>query len=469
MQDKADRLQGRPAILLAVLSVARAFGCESGTDAAQPCADFRWPELLGAQYTYVRQSQTRLVSPYQGRLSLHPDGDTQSTHTIGLYLGWAMTDWAQVYLDTEKFMGAGDSGAVGLGGLTNGDVVREGGVGLPKVFYIAREYLRLMLPLGPQVTQVERAQDQIGGAEAAMRLELKFGELAASDDFDHNRYAGSTRTQFMNWSLWDNTAWDYAADTRGYTYGIVVGFVSPAWSLKYGAYLMPTRANGQTLENAPLRARGDNLELTLSPWSSGSVLRLLAYRNTARMGDYREALAIAAMTGSTPDIVADDREGRHKYGFGINFEQPLADEGESGIFGRLGWDDGRTESFAFTEVDRLASFGGQLSGRHWDRAEDHAGVAVAIEGLSAPHRDYLAAGGAGFLLGDGALNYASERILEVYYRIALPWPLNGHPGFFTHYPLKMQLSPDFQYIRNPGFNQDRGPVRFWGLRLHLEL
>ena len=267
----------------------------------------------------------------------------------------------------------------------------------------------------------------------------------------------------MNWSLWDNSAWDYAADTRGYTYGAVFGYISPHWSLKYGAYLMPVKANGQELEDVPGRARADNLELTLAPPGSGTIVRLLAYRNTARMGIYRDAIAIAAASGTVPDIVADDRQGRHKYGFGINIEQPLADDGETGAFARLGWNDGKTESFAFTEVDSLVSVGGQVSGRHWTRPEDHLAAAVAIEGLSGPHRDYLRAGGYGFLLGDGTLSYAHEQVLEIYYNAQLasiPIP---------KYPLKIQLSPDFQYIRNPAYNRDRGPVKFWAVRLHLEL
>ena len=152
---------------------------------------------------------------------------------------------------------------------------------------------------------------------------------------------------------------------------------------------------------------------------------------------------------------------------GLNAEQELS--ASLRVFGRLGWNDGKTESFAFTEVDRLLSFGGQLSGSHWRRTEDRAGAAVAIEGLSDPHRDYLAAGGSGFLLGDGALNYAQEQIFELYYRAELPWPLNGSSRVFQKYPLKIQITPDFQYVRNPGYNQDRGPVRFWAVRFHLEL
>src|ERR1700759_3210222 len=292
------------AALITTAACGQALACDPKVDTTDPCADTGWPTLVGAQYTFVRQHQSRLDSPYQGRLSLDPTGDTEQTHTIGFYFGGAMTSWAQAYFDLEKFMGAGVSGSVGLAGLTNGDVVREGAAGLPKVFYIARQYVRLMLPLAPGATHVDATQDQLGGNEADTRLEFKFGLVSASDDFDHNRYASSTRTAFMNWSLWDNSAWDYAADTRGYTYGAVFGYVSPHWSLKYGAYLMPVKANGQELEDVPGRARADNLELTLAPPGVSTIVRLLAYRNTARMGIYREALAVAAATATVPDIVA---------------------------------------------------------------------------------------------------------------------------------------------------------------------
>ncbi|HET7757694.1 MAG TPA: carbohydrate porin [Steroidobacteraceae bacterium] len=457
----------RPGALLLVLAAAAARAAaplaapgDTPAPAAVPAPAGNTPLLLGAQYTFVEQQQTALASPYAGTLSLHADGDRQATHTIGFYGGWAPASWAQLYLDTEKFMGAGVSGATGLGGLTNGDVVREGVAGLKKEFYIARLYARFMLPLGSAVAPLERAQDQIPGTEAVRRLELKVGRLALPDDFDHNRYAGSTRTEFMNWSLWENTAWDYAANTRGYSDGFVVGYVSPAWSLKYGMFRMPLYANGQTLETLA-RARGENLELTLAPPALTAVVRLLAWRNTARMGDYAEALALAGASGALPNVAADDRDGRHKSGYGVNAEQPLADDGESGLFMRLGWNDGRTETFAFTEVDRLLSFGGQLSGVHWHRGEDRFGLAAAVEGLSGLHREYLAAGGSGFLLGDGRLDYAREQILEAYYRVQ--WTLGRGPT-----ALRLQLSPDVQYIRDPGFNADRGPVRFYALRLHLE-
>ena len=429
--------------------------------ASQPAPGSRWPMVLGAQYTFVEQWQSDLTSPYVGRFSLHPEGDRQGTHTIGLYTGWAPAPWARLYFDTEKFMGAGVSGATGLGGLTNGDVIREGVSGLKKQFYVARAYARFMLPLpGSGLTGITRGQDQVPGTEADTRFELKAGQMAAPDDFDHNRYAGSARSEFLNWSLWENTAWDYAANTRGYTDGVVAAYASPAWSLRYGLYRMPLYANAQTMETLN-RANEQDLELTLSPPALGTVVRLLAFRNKARMGDYAEALAIAAATGTAPDVAADDENGRHKDGLGLNAEQPLADDGDTGVFMRLGWNDGHTEDFVFTEVDRLASTGGQLSGVHWRRPDDRLGAGLAIEGLSAIHREYLAAGGCGFVLCDGRLDYTPEHVFEAYYRAS--WTLRYRPV-----AIRVQLSPDFQYVQNPGYNQDRGPVRFYALRLHLE-
>ena len=419
------------------------------------------PMLLAAQYTYVLQHQDAFHAPYSGPLSLDPGGDTQPTNTLGAYLGWAPLTPVQFYLDFEKFMGAGVSNATGLAGLTNGDVVREGATGIKKEFYIARSYARFLLPLGGQYTGVDRGQDQIPGAEPERRLELKVGRVAVTDDFDQNRYADAARTEFLDWALWANSAWDYAADTRGYTDGIVVGWVNPTWTLRYGIYRMPVYANGQALVVSLAQARGENLELDLSRATTGSVVRLLAYRNTASMGDYDEALAIAAANDTIPNIVANDQRGRHKYGFAINAEQPLADSGNTGVFLRWGWNDGRTESFAFTEAESEFSIGGQLAGTSWNRPNDRLALAFASNGLSGPHRHYLAAGGSGFLLDDGRLNYGREQIIESYYRFEVIWPRN--PG-----PISWQLSPDLQLIRDPGYNRDRGPVRFLALRLHVE-
>lgn len=413
------------------------------------------PQWLGAQYTFVDQHQYSLHSPYQGDLSLHPQGDTERSHTFGAYFGVNLPLHLQFYFDVELFKGEGVSGATGLGGLTNGDVIRSGTAGLPKKPYVARRYLRWSLPLGDETDDVERGQDQLPGKEATRRVDVKVGKMAASDDFDKNRYANGTRTQFMDWSLFNNTAWDFAADTRGYTDGVMIAWVNPTWTLRYGIYRMPYEANGQKLVSSLGDSNGQQAELTLQPQSDGWALRFLAFRNQARMGIYRDAIATALATGQRPDILADDAPGRHKYGFTVNGELPLADHGDTGLFMRAGWNDGRTESFVFTEVDRSLSGGFQLSGSHWARPDDHISVALAIDGLSSEHRDYLALGGQGFVLGDGRLNYGREEIIEAYY---------------SYSPIKhLTLSPDVQYIRHPGYNRDRGPAHFVALRAHLEI
>lgn len=413
------------------------------------------PQFLGAQYTFIDQHQDSLRSPYAGPLSLDPRGDTEQSHTFGAYLGVPLTARLQFYFDMEMFKGEGVSGATGLGGLPNGDVIRSGTNTLGKRPYVARHYLRYLLPFGDTTHAVEAGQDQLAGNEPDSRMEFKLGKFTPSDDFDKNKYADSTRTQFMNWALFNNTAWDFAADTRGYTNGALVAYSAPGWALRYGIFQMPRFANGQTLEWPLSRARGEQTELTLQPGADSWAVRLLAFRNIARMGVYRDAIAIAEADGTVPDIRADDRDGRRKYGFGANAELPLADGGDTGLFARAGWNDGRTESFAFTEVDRTLSAGGQLSAAHWSRPQDHIGVAISINALSRDHRDYLAAGGEGFVLGDGRLDYAREKIAEAYYR----WRLIDH----------VDLDPDFQFVRDPGYNRDRGPARFLGARVHVEL
>ena len=413
------------------------------------------PQLLDAQYTLVDQHQDALRSPYSSPLSVRADGDTERSHTFGAYFG-VMLPWRlQFYFDAEMFKGEGVSNATGMAGLPNGDVIRSGTANLGKRVYVARRVLRYSLPLGDEAVDVAAAQDQLPGKEATERLEIKIGKFAVSDDFDKNRYADSTRTQFMNWALFNNAAWDFAADTRGYTNGLMLAYVQPTWTLRYGVFQMPFEANGQTLVWPLARSSGEQAELSWTPSNDGLVLRVLAFRNIARMGIYRVAIKLAEEDGTIPDIRADDVDGRSKHGYAANAELPLADNGDTGIFARVGWNDGRTESFAFTESDRATSLGAQLCGSHWGREKDHVALAFASNGLSHDHRDYLADGGSGFLIGDGRLNYRHEQIGEIYYSAAL----------LPH----VTLSPDFQFIRNPGYNHDRGPARFLGLRAHLEM
>ncbi len=413
--------------------------------------------VLGTQINVTGQHLGRFRSPYEGANSLIASGDDAISQTYGVYLGASLGSSLQGYLVVEMARGSGIGRAVGLAGPTNGDVIRQGTADLGKGPYVARAYARYTHPLDRGGTRaldtLERAQDQMPGTQPSRRLEIFAGKLAASDLFDVNRYANSTRTQFMDWGLFQNTAWDFAADTRGYTNGVAVSVVTPRWAIRGGSFQMPTQANGNKFDPDLRLARGDNLELTLQPMADGPTLRLLGFVNHARMGRYAKVLAAARSVGVTPSIVADDQPGRVKYGAGLNAEQPLADAGETGAFLRLGWNDGRTESFAFAEVETHASAGLQVSGVRWRRASDRFAVAVLSSGLSSLHRQYLAAGGTGFLLGDGALDYGRELIVESYYRAQV--------GSY------LQLSPDVQLIENPGYNRARGPAAVGSLRVNV--
>jgi len=410
-------------------------------------------QLLGAQINVIGQRLQPLHSPYTGILSLRPTGDTQMSEAFGVYLGGVLPAGFQAYLDVEMIRGNGVSSSSGLAGVTNGDVIRQGTVDLGKNPYVARAFLRYAISLGgPARDTLARAQDQAAMTLPSRRLEINAGRFAVTDLMDLNRYANSTRLQFQNWALFQNTAWDYAADTRGYSVGVAAAWITPRWALRAAAFQMPTFANGNVLDGDLAHAQGDQVELTVMPGAAGTVVRVLGYLNHARMGSYADAMRVAQQTGQAPNIVADNRPGRAKYGFGLNVEQPLADAGETGLFARLGWSDGRNESFAFTEVDRHASAGVQLSGVRWGRRSDVVGLGVVDHALSSLHQEYLAMGGHGFLLGDGQLHYGHERILEGYYRVQL--------GRFV------QVSPDVQQIWNPGYNRDRGPATVFALRLN---
>lgn len=424
------------------------------TAAPTPAGSAAWnAALLGTQVDIIGQDLLPFHSAYASANSLRANGDARVSDAYGVYGGVQAGAHLQGYLDVEMVRGRGISGVVGLGDPTNGDVLRQGTVNLGYGPYVARAFLRYMVGIGKSADTVQRGIDQMPGVVPKDRLELTAGKFAPSDLFDLNRYANSTRQQFMNWGLFNNTAWDFAADTRGYSNGIVLAWIEPMWALRVGSFQMPRFANGNVFDSDLRRARGDQAELTVTAPVTGTVARVLGYINHARMGSYAEALAIAQEKDTTPNIVADDKPGRSKYGWGVNLEQPLADSGETGAFARIGWNDGKNESFVFAEVDREMSLGVQISGAHWGRRDDRLGIAGLESGLSTLHREYLGAGGYGFLLGDGKLSYAPEEIAELYYRTQLgPY---------------LQIGPDVQEIRNPGYNHVRGPASVLSFRVNL--
>ncbi len=423
---------------------------------AETTAEPAWaPQVLGMQFNGVYQNVPAFHSPYEGPNSFRTDNGNghDLSETYGLYVGSQLAPVLQAYLDIEWFRGNGVSNGVGLGGYVNGDIIRAGSSDLQKTPYVARLYLHAVVPLSSETERVERGMDQLAGVQPVARWEVKAGKLTLTDDFDQNRYANNNRSQFLNFDFLYNTAWDYAADTRGYTYGLATALVQPRWRIAFGVFMLPNTANGAAFDLIDTRELAYNLELTLKPNERGTVVRVLSYFNEGRMGSYDEALALGRATAATPDLRLVERPGGTKYGFGLNLEQPLADEGETGLFGRIGWNDGRHESWSYVESDRHGSLGVQVCGVHWGRKEDRFGMAYGMNGLSAPHKEYLAAGGIGMLLGDGALNYGPEQVLETYYRVQL-----------TQYA---QLSPDYQYIRDPGYNRDRGPAQVYSLRLRM--
>ncbi|MDQ6690078.1 MAG: carbohydrate porin [Gemmatimonadota bacterium] len=439
---------------LTLLAGATRATAQGGSDSSGVGSAAWHSYVLGTQFNVMGQDLRRFRSLYEGTNSLQSRGDSKISHAYGVYGGIDAGHGLEGYLDAEMIRGKGISRVVGLAGPTNGDVLRQGTADLGSGPYVARAYLRYTVAFSSrQRDTLKRAPDQIPAIVSARRLELTAGKLAASDLFDVNRYANSTRQQFMNWSLFQNTAWDFAADTRGYTNGVAVAWIHPRWAVRAGSFQMPREANGNVFDSDLRRARGDQIELTLTTPRTQTTARILGYLNHARMGSYADALAIGRAQGRAPDIAADDRPGRTKYGIGLNFEQPLNDDGETGVFARFGWSDGRNESFAFTEVDRHLSLGAQLAGVHWGRVDDRIGLGAVREGIVALHRDYLSAGGLGFLLGDGRLSYGPEQILEGYYRLQVGPCL--------------QLSPDVQHIRNPGYNRDRGPATVLSLRINF--
>jgi high affinity Mn2+ porin len=443
------------ALSLRILVGAVPLGTAMGQAADDSAGSGKWhPYLLGTQINVIAQDLRPMRSSYEGPNSLTARGDSKISHAYGVYAGVDADHRFQAYLDVEMVRGRGIGQVVGLAGPTNGDVLRQGTANLGSGPYVARAFVRYTHSFSSHERDtLNAAPDQIPATVSADRLEITAGKFAVSDLFDVNRYANSTRLQFMNWSLFQNTAWDFAADTRGYSNGVALAWVHPVWTIRAGSFQMPRQANGNVFDSDLRRAFGDQAELTLTIPRTGTVGRILGYVNHARMGDYAEALAIGASLRQAPDIAADDRPGRKKYGFGLNMEQPLADEGETGAFARFGWSDGKNESFAFTEVDRHLSVGAQVSGVHWGRTNDRIGLAGVREGIVAVHKAYLAAGGVGFLLGDGRLTYGPEQILEGYYRF--------QAGRF------LQLTSDLQDIRNPGYNRDRGPALVGSLRANF--
>jgi hypothetical protein len=405
---------------------------------------------LSGQINVIGQAHDAFPAKYSGPHSFLATPERTVSRVLTLYTGIRLGHGWEAFLDVESAAGRGLSDAFGLAGFTDLDVVRNPTLGSSP--YLARLMVRKIVALSPDEVDVTPTALALAPHLPARRLEIRAGKLGIVDFFDVNAVGGDSHLQFTNWTVDNNGAYDYAADTRGYTYGLMVEYDTPRWSVRGAEALMPIVANGIALDWHVASARGENLELELRT-ASAFTLRLLGYANHANMGSYTAAIdAFRAGQDPTPDIEAHRRQGRTKYGVGANVEHTMA--GGARLFARTGWDSGDTESFAYTEVNNTVAIGGDVAGTRWRRGLDRVGAAVVSNGLSAPHREYLALGGLGFLLGDGGLRPGRENIVEGYYT--------------AHLWRGMSASAGLQYIDHPGYNQDRGPVVTEMLRLHLD-
>jgi len=412
---------------------------------------------ISGQANVVFQWHPTFPAQYSGANSLSPQAQSATTHVVTLFTGYELSHTTEVFADIEDATGGGIGTALGLAGYTNLDSVRTvQGIALSRAPYLARLMLRQIIPLSDERIEADRDPFHLATSLPARRIEIRMGKFDLADFFDLNIGGADSHFQFLNWTVDNNGAWDYAANTRGYTDGVIVEYDDHWFSARFGGTLMPKVANGIHLDADVARARSENLELqaqgSLIAHRKGTV-RLLSYVNQADMGSYAEAGAdYLDGRASTPDIIATRRQGRRKYGFGLNFEQEITSQ--VGVFGRLGWSDGHNESFAYTEDDRTVEAGSYAKGAWWHRRNDRSGVAFVANGITAAHQQYLALGGLGFILGDGGLTYGPEKIFEGFYTAHL-WR-----GFFASF--------DLQHINNPGYNQVRGPVTVPGLRFHTE-
>ena len=418
---------------------------------------------VSGQANSIFQMHGHFHSPYQGTNSLIDHVETKASEVTTLFLGyqlWPNTRYnTDLIVDFENAGGRGISQALGLAGETNLDVVRN--PNLSTAPYLARGEIHQIIGLTSEMVDQDRGPLALAKKVPMRRFETRIGKMSLPDILDINSVGSDSHLQFTNWTIDNNGAWDYAADTRGYTVAGVLEYDDRVWSARYAIAAMPTVANGIDLDWAFSRANGQNWEFELRKGLFASLLnskregavRVLSYVNHAHMGNYRESVQ-QYLSGkiATPDITQTEKFSAVKYGFGLNTEQEVTDSLR--LFARFGWNEDQHESFAYTEVGQTILFGGDFSGHDWHRLNDKVGAAFVSNAIKRDHQNYLHYGGLGFLLGDGNLTYGRENILEWYYNAHVWHGLYGMVGG--------------SQIENPGYNRDRGPVYVSTIRAHID-
>jgi len=409
---------------------------------------------LSGQANFIFQTHPDFHADYSGPHSLGPNYEKATSRVLTLYTGVRLNNSTELLVDIEEAGGSALSQGFGLAGNTDLDIVRN--PSLSKQPYLGRGIIHTVIALSKDKVENQRSFLSLFDELPRRRLEIRFGKFSMPDFFDLNSVGSDTHFQFINWSTDNNGAYDYAADTRGYTVGLVADYEDRNWGFRFAEVLMPKVANGIDLVWRPWQVHAENWEYELRrgfiPKKPG-VVRLLAYTNYANMGIYRQAnTQFVEGLVPVPDITNHPWHITRKYGFGINIEQNLARYFTA--YARWGWDNGKTESFAYTEIDSTFNQGIGVNGALWHRKQDRAGLAFISNGIKKDHQVYLADGGQGFLLGDGGLAYGREKIVEAYYTI------HAWRGIY--------FAPGVQHINNPGYNQARGPVIVPSLRAHVE-
>lgn len=461
--------------LLCVFAIAAGAAAGQTASRSLPTPEMHIPNLtmaphsqnarywVSGQANSIFQMHGRFHSPYEGEDSLRSIFETKASEVATLYLGYQLHPNGRYNTDLivnfENAGGRGISQALGLAGFTNLDVVRNPNLGASP--YFARGEIHQTIGLTDEMTEQVRGPLTLASRVPVRRFDIRIGKMGLPDFFDANSVGTDSHLQFTNWTIDNNGAWDYAADTRGFTVAGILEYDDRNWSARYALAAMPTVANGLDLDWAISRARGQNWEFELRKGIFAllvaskrvGVVRILGFRNNAHMGNYRVSVQqFLAGNIAVPDITQTERFGAVKYGFGFNTEQEVTDNLR--LFARFGWNDDKNESWAYTEVAQTVSVGGDYNGHTWYRPNDKAGVAFVSNAIKRDHQDYLHYGGKGFLLGDGNLNYGRENILEWYYNAHLWRGLYGMVGG--------------SFIADPGYNRDRGPVYVPAARMHID-
>lgn len=411
-------------------------------------AEKKW--ALHYQATVIPQAHADFQARYSGDKSMLTSESPKVSLTTTLFIGRRLWKNATAFFNPELSGGSGLSKAQGIAGFPNGETFRIGS-STPKL-YLARLYFEQKFALTSLQEQQDDDINQVKTASPVKYVSVQAGKFSLSDFFDNNQYSHDPRSQFLNWSLMSAGAWDYPANTRGYTIGAVAGYHTPLFSARAGITQVPKEANGPDLDSHIGKAFGTIAEIEqkfLLSANGNLVVRLAGFYNQAHMGNYTEALTIVPF----PDVTATRKYSRSKTGLYLNSEY---NRSHGGFFLRASSNDGKNETWAFTEIDRSFSIGASFDGSRWKRNNDRWGLAFVNNGISAPHRRYLEKGGYGFIIGDGGLNYSTEFIIELFYSIGL---LKNH----------LYLSPDYQFVLHPAYNKDRGPVNVYGIRFHIIL